>query len=138
MLGGLRCDFCDKDALAYNEVETAKAYLMPESLTLFNIDDKIIQEVIDKSITRYLVFTCNSCRASVKLTFRDIEKKIRKNIYEKVSATIVARGLRESDAINFVEKTLIYCGKCNGFDGNGSCPIKIFKECKLKRLPYEL
>jgi len=138
MLAGFECDFCNKKALVYDEIETFKAYTVPESLMLFNIDDKIIKEIIDKSITKYLVFKCNICKANVKLTFKDIEKKLREDVYEKVITTIAIRGLQELNAINFTDKTRIYCGKCRGFDGKGACPVKVFNECKLKRLPYEL
>ena len=138
MLVVLECDFCNEKALVYDEIETFKAYTVLESLMLFNVDDKIIEEIIDKSITKYLVFKCNICKANVKLTFKDVEKKLREDVYKKVVTIIAVRGLQELGAINFVDKTRIYCGKCNGFDGKGSCPVKAFNECKLKRLPYEL
>ena len=138
MLAGFECDFCNKKALVYDDIETFKAYTMPESLMLFNVDKKIIDEIIDKSITKYLVFKCNVCKATVKYTFKDIEKKLREAVYAKVVTMIAVRGLQELDAINFIDKTRIYCGKCNGFDGRGACPIKIFNECKLKELPNEL
>lgn len=135
MLAGLECDFCNKKALVYDEIETFKAFTVPESLMLFNIDDKIIEEIIDKSVTKYLVFKCNMCKANVKLTFKDIEKKLREDVYEKVVTMIAVRGLQELDAINFIDKTRIYCGFCQGFDGKGACPVRIYNECELKKIP---
>ncbi len=135
---GLKCDFCTEKALVYDEIETFKAFIVPESLMLFNADKKIIDEIVDKSITKYLVFSCKSCKATVKHTFKDIEKKLREDVYEKVIMTIAISGLQELNAINFVDKTRVYCGKCGGFDGKGACPIRIFNECRLKRLPNEL
>lgn len=138
MLGGYECDFCNKKALVYDEIETFKAFTVPESLMLFNVDNKIIDEIVDKSITKYLVFKCNVCKANIKLTFKDVEKKLREDVYEKIITMIAIRGLQERNAINFVDKTRIYCGKCGGLDGKGACPVKIYDECKLKELPYEL
>lgn len=133
MLDGLRCDFCEKGKLTYNPSKTFDAYFIPETFALSEIS-----EIIDKSINEYLVFECRICDSNVRYTFKDIEKKIRDDLYEKVIDMVATKEFRDIGAINFANKTLIYCGKCNGIDGKGSCFIKIFEDCKLKELPSEL
>jgi hypothetical protein len=129
----IECDFCDGGLLSYSPSETFEAYFSPESFALAEID-----KILDEAINEYLVFVCGMCGISVKYTYKDVEKKIRENMYNKVIFSLALKEFKDSGAIGFVDKTLIYCGKCNGFNGKGACPVRIFNECKLKRLPYEL
>ncbi len=133
MLDGLNCDFCEKGKLTYSPSETFDAYFIPETFALSEID-----KIIDKHLNEYLIFECRICDSNVRYTFKDIEKKIRDDLYKKVIDMVATKEFRDINAINFANKTLVYCGKCNGIDGKGSCFIKIFKDCKLKRLPNEL
>jgi hypothetical protein len=128
----LRCDFCRDGILYYEPAETTKAYFVPETFVLSEIS-----EIIDKAINEYLVFKCPLCKNIVKYTLRDIENKIRNTMYQAVISMISIKELRKSN-LNVVKKVFIYCGKCHGFDGKGSCPVKMYDECKLKRLPSEL
>jgi hypothetical protein len=129
----IECDFCDEGLLSYSSSETFEAYFSPESFALAEMD-----KILDETINEYLIFICGTCGISVKYTYKDVEKKIRENMYNKVIFSLALKEFRDSGAIGFVDKTLIYCGKCNGFNGKGACPVRIFNECKLKRLPYEL
>ena len=133
ILNGLKCDFCEKGNFTYNSSKTFEAYFIPESFALSEID-----EIIDKHLNEYLVFECRICDSSVRYTFKEIEKKIRDDLYKKVIEMVAVREFKNANAIGFANKTLVYCGKCNGIDGKGSCFIKIFKDCKLKRFPNEL
>ncbi len=133
ILAGLKCDFCEKGNLTYSPSKTFDAYFIPETFALLEID-----EIIDKHLNEYLVFECRVCNSNVRYTFKDVEKKIRNDLYKKVIEMAATKEFKDANAINFANKTLIYCGKCNGIDGKGSCFIKIFEDCKLKRLPSEL
>ncbi len=133
MLDGLNCDFCEKGNLIYNPSKTFDAYFMPETFVSSEIG-----EIIDKHLTEYLVFECRLCNSNVRYMFKDIEKKIRNDLYKKIIEMIATKEFKDVNAINFANKTLIYCGKCHGIDGKGSCFIKIFEDCKLKELPSEL
>lgn len=128
----LQCDFCEDGTLYYDSSKTFNAYFIPETFVLSEIS-----EVIDKTINEYSVFTCRRCKAAVKYTFKDIEKKIREYMYQTITNMIAVQELRNSD-LSVVKKVFIYCGKCHGFDGKGSCPVKIYESCELKRLPNEL
>jgi len=129
----LKCDFCEVGMIYYDPSETLNSYFVPETFALSEIGN-----IIDKTINEYLVFKCGMCGGIEKYTFKDIEKKVRESMYEQVINTLAIKELRSSGALNLVDKTLVFCDKCKGFDGKGSCPVRIFNECKLKRLPREL
>jgi len=133
MIDSLGCDFCTNGKLYYDPSETFDAYFIPETFVSSNIG-----ELIDKTINEYIVLKCTVCKSVVKYTFRDIEKRVRENMYDTVIKMVSVKELRNSGALNLIDKTLIYCGKCQGFDGKGACPVRIFDDCKLKRLPSEL
>jgi len=128
----LRCDFCNEGLLYFEPSETLNFYFVPETFMLSEI-----KNIIDKSINEYLVFKCYNCGSIIKYTFRDLEKKIRELMYENIVNMISIKELRNSN-LNAVKKVFVYCGKCQGFDGKGSCPIEMFEKCKLKVLPNEL
>jgi predicted nucleic-acid-binding Zn-ribbon protein len=133
MFDNLKCDFCKDGRMHYEPEETFKSYFVPETFAT----DKL-NKIIDEAINEYLVFKCRMCGQIDKYTFKDVEKKIRKEMYDIVINSIAIKELRNANTINLIDKTMIYCGKCKGFDGKGACPIKIFKDCKLKRFPSEL
>lgn len=128
----LRCDLCEEGTMFFDPSSTMESYFVPETFVMSEID-----EVIDKTINEYLVFRCRKCRTLVKYTFKDIEKKVRDVLYKNLISMVSMQELKNSN-LGLVKKVLVYCGKCQGFDGKGSCPIKIYEGCKLKRLPIEL
>jgi hypothetical protein len=128
----LRCSFCNESLLYFEPSETLNFYFVPETFVLSEIKD-----IIDKSINEYLVFKCRGCGAIIKYTFRDLEKRIRELLYENIINMISIKELRDSN-LNTVKKIFVYCGKCPGFDGKGSCPVETYNKCELKRLPSEL
>jgi len=128
----LRCDFCSDGILYYDPSETTDSYFVPETFMLSEI-----KEIIDTTINEYLVFKCPVCGMSKKYTLKNIEKKIREDIYKVIKNMVSIKEFKKID-LNSIKKIFIYCGKCDGFDGKGSCPIRIYKDCKLKRLPDEL
>lgn len=133
MIDNLTCDFCEGGRIYYDPPETFESYFIPETFILSEIKD-----IIDKTINEYLVFKCPICGSIKKYTFKDIEKKVRETMYSTLINMIAIKELRSSKALNLIDKTLIYCGKCPGLDGKGACPVRVFEECKLKRLPSEL
>jgi len=128
----LNCDFCKDGLLYFDPSETLNSYFVPETFVLSEIE-----EIIDKTINEYLVFKCRNCKGIVKYTYRDVENKVRELLYKHMINMISITELRNS-SLNVVKKVFIYCGKCPGFDGKGSCPIAIYDKCRLKRLPSEL
>lgn len=129
MINNLRCDFCEEGHLYYDPQETFNAYFVPETFALTEIG-----EIIDKAINEYLVFKCGMCKSVVRYTFKEIEKKIRNDMYKKIIDMISIKELRNFD-LNVVKKVFRYCGVCPGWDGKGSCPIAMYEKCKLKKIP---
>lgn len=130
MLDGLKCDFCEKGNLIYSPSKTLDAYFIPESFALSEID-----KIIDKHFNEYLVFECRICGSSVRYIFKEIEKKIRDDLYKKIIEIVAVQGFKDNNVIGFADKTLIYCNKCKGINGKGGCFVKVFEDCKLKKLP---
>lgn len=126
----LKCEFCENGTLYYDPQKTFNAYFVPETFVLSEIN-----EVIDKAINEYSVFTCRNCKAAVKYTFKDIENKVREHMYQTIINMISVQELRNSD-LSIVKKVFIYCNFCAGFDGKGSCPVKIYESCELKKIPH--
>ncbi len=136
---GLKCNFCADGVIYLSQPDTVSDYSIPAALKLVTKDNKIIlDEIIDRYFTQYTVFKCNTCGAIEKLTYREIEKRVREKMYQYALMKMSVEGFRDIESISFVDKTFIYCGKCMGFNGKGACPIKVYENCKLKRLPYEL
>jgi hypothetical protein len=127
------CKFCKKGRLIYDPQLTFEKYSEPEAFVLDDVD-----KLVDGIIGDYLVYRCEECGAAESYTFKDIEKMARKRISERV-IDLKARGaMIETGVLLAKRRIMIYCGKCNGFDGKGSCLLETFKNCELKRLIHEL
>ena len=126
------CNFCKKGRLRHYTQLTFERYSEPESFILDDVD-----KLVDGIIGDYLVYRCEKCGAVESYTFKDIERMFRKEISKRVM-DVKARGEMIETVLLSKKRIMIYCGKCNGFDGKGSCLLETFKNCKLKRLPHEL
>lgn len=117
--------------MSYNQKETYDAYSMPDTFVIGDID-----KIVDSMVAEYLVYKCNKCGAVDKYTFREIEKVERKKL-SKFVIDIISKGeLRKSAVLKPNRpRVLVYCGKCGGLDGKGSCLKEDYEKCELKRLP---
>lgn len=95
-------------------------------------DLKDIKDQVDEIMAEFIVYRCSVCDHLCKYTYRDIEKAARRNLTRRF-LTYFNKEVMMAGAIDF--KYFIYCGKCQGFDGKGSCPQSIFDDCKIKRFP---
>lgn len=131
---GLKCGVCETGSLSYDSRETFQAYTDKE---LFVLDD--IETLTDGLIANFLVFRCVDCGTNYRYTYKDIDELVRRDISNRVM-DMYAKGelVGATTQSKELERVFVYCGKCNGYDGNGSCLLKIFEECKLKKLPYGL
>lgn len=123
----LKCEICGHE-LIYDPKVTFEIYTNELEITIDSVELKI-----DEIVGEFLVYECPKCKCIYKYTYKEIEKIIRRGITKQV-LLVFARGQMNnvSDIMNGV---LIYCGKCSGFDGNGSCTKKIYDKCKIKRFP---
>jgi len=126
------CVFCGEGKMVYNRGLSFEDYSLPDSFVLEDIDS-----IVDGIINEYLVYECYMCGSIEKLTYKEIEKIERRNISQMVMNS-AAKGEIMAALLSRKPKVLIYCGKCGGIDGKGTCLLKTYSDCKLKRLPNEL
>ena len=131
MIRYLKCDSCENGRLMYSQKETMDAWQQPE---VFRLDD--IDKLKDGIISEILIMVCTDCDTQVRFTMREIEKIFRKNLSDRIFTMISMGNLPDPGGIRNTNRIFYYCGKCNGYDGKGSCPQYIYNNCELKRLPY--
>lgn len=127
MIGMMMCDLCGSN-IVIDESATLSDYAIMLSVNSSNITDKI-----DEILNKYLIYTCTSCGRSVKYSYKDLESNMRKQITKKVLMMIIKNQIDFNFEIQ--DKFLIYCGKCTGLDGIGSCTKSIYNKCDIKRFP---
>lgn len=121
------CEICG------GKIELSELSTIDEYAIMITVNSSNIFSKIDEIIGRYLVYECVSCSAKYKYTYKDLEKVLRKNITQKMLIILARGGMLKNNAIT--DKLFFYCGKCNGFDGLGSCPKVVYNNCEIKRFP---
>jgi len=127
----LQCPICESKNFYMNTLGTIEAYADPSVFVLENVE-----KIVDGCISDFFVFKCGDCGATDRYTMQDVGKRIRQEITKRV-LTLVAKGEMQQ-AMGPTHKSLIYCGKCSGFDAKGSCPLRIYENCDIKRFPNGL
>lgn len=130
MIKQLPCELCETGEIYYNQRETFEAWAQPE---IFKLDD--VDKLVDGIINEVLVFVCDNCEAQFRYTFKEVEKKFRKKLSDRLLTMIAMGDLPDPGSIRQVDRIMFYCGKCGGYDGKGSCPIIIHRDCTVKRFP---
>lgn len=131
IIKNLKCNFCGKEGLKFSPQETFEAYSDPN---MFVLDD--INKIVDGIVGEYLVYECLNCKSVEKITWKELEKIVRREISKKVIHLSATGEMMKSAGVG--NKVFIFCGVCQGFDGKGSCLLKTYKECKIKRIPNGL
>lgn len=125
----LKCDYCNSTFIYCDPLETFNSYISDGN------DLIDIKNTLNKNSSDYIVCRCKSCGALMKYTFKEMEKNVRENICEVMVRMISHEQFKNISSVEHTKKVFVYCGKCNGWDGKGSCPIEIFEKCDLKRMP---
>ncbi len=128
----LKCESCE-GPLNYSHKHTIEAYTSPATFDIGNIEN-----IVDGILAEYLVFECTDCNNSYRYTFKEIEKRARKELSRMVMTSIAIGAVLQSGKLLSIDRTLVYCNKCSGTDGKGGCLLKVFKDCELKRFPRDL
>lgn len=123
----LNCEICGCE-LSYNPKATFDMY--SEELDLV-ID--LVESKVNNIIGRVLVYECPICKKFYRYTYKDIEATVRMDMTKKVLLNIAMGQMKNMEYIR--DGVLVYCGKCTGFDGNGSCTRKMYNNCKVKEFP---
>lgn len=130
MIRYLPCEACD-GRLTYSQKETIAAWRQAE---IFRLDD--LDKLEDGIISDLLVFMCMDCGLQLRFTFKELEKKFRKQLSQRVLTKIAMGDMPDPGAERVIDRVFFYCGKCGGYDGKGSCPRYVYQNCEIKRLPY--
>jgi hypothetical protein len=127
LIDKIDCEICGGE-LELSTSETIDDYTIVVTANTTNIFDKV-----DEIIGKYLVYKCHTCHAKYKYTYKDLEKALRKSLTQKMLMLVVRGDIINSNVLQ--DKFFFYCGKCNGYDGNGSCPKMVYNNCEIKRFP---
>ena len=133
MIKSFKCEACNEGMLYYDHGATFEAWQQPDIFILNDID-----KIKDGIISDILVMVCNKCGTKIRYTLKELEKKYRKIMSYKMLTMMAIGNIPDPGAVRKSDRILVYCGKCSGYDGKGSCPLIIYNECKLKRFPYGL
>jgi RNase P subunit RPR2 len=121
------CEVCN-GKLSFEYYETFEAFKDSSDITTTNII-----ECVDSIVDKYLIFMCNNCNAKYRYTYKDIDKVVRNNIFRNLLLLLtqgeIVRHSKSSDGV------MVYCGKCTGYDGQGSCLRSVFYKCDIKKFP---
>lgn len=123
----IKCLSCGGQ-LSFDAGATGEDYALTTDVNAMNIHDRV-----DDIINKYLVYKCIVCGSLYKYTYKELERFIRKTITEAYLQLVLRDQIKESDFLK--EKFIIYCGKCSGLDGQGSCTKSILDKCEIKRFP---
>ena len=123
----INCEACGHE-LIYDPKATFDSYHDELEVTIKNVELKA-----DEIVGKFLIYDCPTCKCSYKYTYKEIEKIIRCETTKQVLLSIARGQMRNMSCI--MDGVLIYCGKCSGFDGKGSCTRKIYEKCEVKRFP---
>jgi hypothetical protein len=124
------CDVCGEGRVHFSESKTFESYNTP---IVFVLED--LPNLTDGVLSDLLVFRCNVCDAEYRMTYKELDKKLRKELAKRYIAMCIGTGAKNPNAATYHDRVMIYCGKCNGFDGKGACPVFIYDTCNIKRLP---
>ena len=131
MLNNIKCENCNRIALELDKDSTIDLY---NDINNISFENKDI--IIDSVLSEYLVFYCAACGEKFKYTYRDIDFMLRNNLNELLITMLIRKDIIQKGKFSVNNNVYIYCGKCNGIDGRGACPSKVYNNCELKRLPY--
>jgi hypothetical protein len=124
------CSACDKGTAYFSEAKTYASY---DTKLVFVLED--LPNILDGVLSDVLVFVCRNCGSEVRMTYNEVLKKLRRDLAKRFINLCIGKNSKNANVTTYFDRILIYCGKCNGFDGKGACPIFIYDTCDIKRLP---
>lgn len=130
IIDSLNCPACN-NVLEVNEQATYIAYQGFTHLPVYEVSS-----AVEEMLNRFMVYTCVQCGAEYRYTFKEIERRLRMEVMKRVLNGVLRGEIPASAAHG--TGALFYCGKCTGYDGQGSCPRRVLDKCEIKRLPYVL
>jgi hypothetical protein len=126
----LKCEFCELGVLTLDTINTMENFTESD---LFTHKDAIVY--VDKTLDRPMVYTCDTCGANIKYTIKDVLRKQRDQLLQQVLDQVMVHRVYNNGTSQGLPHILIYCGRCTGQDGKGSCRPEIYNKCDLKEFP---
>jgi len=126
----LKCEFCDIGVLRLSATDTMDSFAESD---LFSYKDAIVY--VDKTLDRPMVYICDSCGANIKYTIKDVLIKQRDQMLEQVLEQVMVHRVYNGDTGHVPSPIMIYCGRCPGQDGKGSCSSDVYDKCDMKEFP---
>lgn len=130
MIYDLKCDQCETGIL-YLDVSESIDVLSSDEL----VEYKHIKKYVSSEINRFYVYKCDECGATFRYNIKNILRQQFGNLMEMVLEKAAVNRMLAAQQGKEYKRILVYCGKCSGQDGRGSCMINVFNDCDLKELP---
>lgn len=132
MFNDILCPICNKGHLDYDEVGT---YAITKEFISIKVNE--VKDIVDSIVDDNVIMTCHDCGFSDKYNFYSLGKLLKRTLLNRfITSLSVEEITKNCNSNNF--KYLVYCGDCNGFDGNGACPHDVFEDCGIRRLQFGL
>jgi len=130
MIQNLKCNLCETGILQLD---------VPESIDALSSDElleyKHIKRYVASEINRFYIYKCDECGATYRYNLKSILQQQFDSLMEMVTERVMVSRMLESQQGKDYKRILIYCGKCSGQDGRGSCMLGVFNACDMKEFP---
>ena len=126
----LECEVCQMDQLYLDDIAQLESIPFEDVATY-----KDLERYVDNELSKLLVFRCANCGNIVNYTIKSLLEARRQQVKDYVLEQLLAYRsfiLRSDISKGYA---LIYCGKCSGQDGKGSCRVEFYNECNIKEMP---
>jgi hypothetical protein len=131
----LICPECNQGQLFFDYQATYEDYFRTSN---YVTDSK--GELLEETIQFYLVYLCEKCGKKLRLTFQEVEEMFRKKIAADVLRVKNIMYIKENRELEDLRSSsvMIFCGECDGFDGEGNCPDRFFNRCALRTKAHDI
>jgi len=90
--------------------------------------------LIEDTIQQYLIYRCQNCNSTFKLTYKEWERLFRMKVAWEVMQ--LKKALMFRNEINMLlvnpDNGITFCGQCDGVDSEGNCYNDVIKQCTIR------
>ena len=115
--------------LMLDEISTRDEYLKDMA---YMVDEE--GRLIEDTIQQYLIYRCQGCNSTYKLTYKEWEKLFRLKVAWEVMQLRKAKMFRQEVNMLLVnpDNGIEFCGQCDGVDKEGNCYKDVIKQCTIR------
>jgi len=126
----LKCEVCNSDQMQLDNITQL------ENIPFDEISGyKEVERYVDNELSQLMVFRCMLCNNVVNYTIKDLLDIRRRQVKDYILEQLVAYRSFSFHADATAAYVLIYCGRCHGQDGKGSCRVDFYNQCDIKEIP---